>query len=134
MKWFKKKERPLKDLVVKSPLRDFLLDSQVEPVGQYMTLLGLPPMSEEVIEMERRNSDVRVSRIAALLPLIHDYAHAISAASIALRKDQVDGEMDVPEEAWNAGHAVLETAAMTTLIGVLSQFVEMGVIEINVED
>ena len=71
-------------------MREIIYDAMLTPTEGIADLMGLPPISSEVAEMEEQASQDRLSNIAALLPFID--AHADIAAKIATSAYMLDEE------------------------------------------
>lgn len=113
------------ELVALSTVREFLLDSRLSDAIEVSTLLGVPPVSDEVAEMEQRQSDARYARVMYLAPLLHSYAHTMAAGVVSFLMAQSDPE-PTPEalEKWQTVVGLLEPACMATLIGGVTQMVD----------
>ena len=77
-------------------IRQVIYDSMLEPVEEIAEALGLPPISEEVSEMEERASQDRLESFAQLLPFID--SHADIAAKIAVAAYVLSDEVDTEEK------------------------------------
>lgn len=95
MRFFKrrKKKEVMVDQVPLSVLiRQVIYDSMLMPPEGIADLMGLPPISEEVSEMEERASQARLQRLGTLLPFID--AHADISARVATSAYVLDDEDD----------------------------------------
>ena len=98
MFWRKKKRIHIEDVKVKHlPLpvliRQVIYDTMLMPAEDIAYAMGLPPISEEVSEMEERASQERLERFSHLIPFIDshaDIAARITAAAYALEDDDED--------------------------------------------
>lgn len=75
-------------------IRQVVYDSMLEPAEEIAAALGLPPISEEVAEMEERASQDRLEEFSNLLPFIDSHSDIISkiAAAAYILSDEVDTE------------------------------------------
>jgi hypothetical protein len=93
MKFLRRKKKK-KDPVIQVPLtvlmREIIYDSMMNPTEGIATLMGLPPISPEVADMEEQASETRLSNISELIPFID--AHADIAAKIATSAYMLDEE------------------------------------------
>ena len=109
-------------------VRDFLYDSQVGEHEDFTRVLGVPPISDEVAEMERAASNLRVAKIVHLAPLLHAYAHTMAAA-VTEHFRETAGSGDDADETWEIFHSTIEPIAHATIIGGLSQMVDIGLLQ-----
>jgi hypothetical protein len=75
-------------------IRQVVYDSMLEPAEEIANALGLPPISEEVAEMEERASQDRLEEFSNLLPFIDSHSDIISkiAAAAYILSDEIDTE------------------------------------------
>ena len=125
-----KKSSDLSLAEINSRLRGFLLDSQIQDATELAVLLGCSAISDEVAEMEFEESDKRVAKIAPLIPLLYAYAHTLAEASIEYQKQHLDLGTAIPAEVWAFSRKLTEQIAMSTLLGAVSQLVDMGAIDL----
>jgi len=115
---------------INSRLREFILDSQIENGHEITLLLGCPVISDDVAEREEEESDKRVSEVVHLLPLLYAYSHTLSEGAVKLqRAGLADKEHDIPDEAWETTRQLMERIALATMMGSLSQIVDMGLLK-----
>ena len=95
--FWRKKEKPKRSQLKHIPLpiliRQAIYDSMLEPAEAIAEAMGLPPISEEVSEMEERASQERLESFASLLPFIDshsDIAARIAASAYVLEDDDED--------------------------------------------
>ena len=95
--FWRKKEKPKRSQLKHIPLpiliRQAIYDSMLEPAEAIAEAMGLPPISEEVSEMEERASQERLESFASLLPFIDshsDIAARIAAAAYVFEDDEDD--------------------------------------------
>jgi hypothetical protein len=84
-----------------------------------------------VFDAEITASDVRVSKVAHLTSLLYVFAHAMAEGVIEAQRDQVGEEAEIPPEVWATTRKVFSEMATNTLIGSISQLVDMGILSIN---
>lgn len=130
MRLFKKKKLNLSMLDVASRLRGFILDTQIQKPHEMAELLGLSPISDEVADREEEESDIRVERIAHLIPLVYTYAHSLAEGSIEVQKNSADNLDGLPEEIWMVSRRMMEQVAMSAMLGSIAQLVDMNLLEI----
>lgn len=96
--------------------------------------VGLPPISAELAEMERRDAQLRLGRIAALVPLIHDQADFLSALFTRVQKDQAEANgMPVHEIDWQPVHQVIFSQLNSTTMASVALLVDLGVLHLDPE-
>jgi hypothetical protein len=88
------RERAMKMVQVPLPvlIRQVIYDSLLEPAESIAEALGLPPISEEVSEMEERASQDRIEVFSHILPFIDSHADIASkiAAAAYMFTDEED--------------------------------------------
>lgn len=77
-------------------IRQVIYDSMLMPAEDIAEAMGLPPVSDEVAEMEERASQDRLERFAQLIPFID--SHADIASKIAASAYMLDSEDFTEEE------------------------------------
>jgi hypothetical protein len=115
---------------INSRLRGFLLDSQIQEATELAVILGCSAISDEVAEREYEESDNRVTRISGLMPLMYAYAHTLAEAATEYQKQNTVFEMQIPDEIWQFSRKLTEQIAMSTLLGAVSQLIDMGALEL----
>jgi hypothetical protein len=104
-------------------------------------IMGCTPISDEVAEHEEEDSEDRVSKIDHLIPILYAFAHTMAEASVehqlAHLEDNSEDEdtesllSQLPPEVWEASQHMFTQISMSTLIGTISQLVDMGFIRIG---
>ena len=130
VRFFKKNKPDLSMLDVASRLRGFILDTQIQKPHEMAELLGLSPISDEVADREEEESDIRVERIAHLIPLVYTYAHSLAEGSIELQKNNLDNLDAIPDEIWMVSRRMMEQVAMSAMLGSISQLIDMKLLEV----
>ena len=94
---FKKKKKVTKILNISMPtlIREAIFDSIFDDVAALGHSMGLPPISDEVADMEEQASQKRLERFSNLLPLIE--AHSDIAARIAAAAYELEMLGEHPE-------------------------------------
>lgn len=134
MKLFKRKKKRIRVEQVSLPvlIRQVIYDSMLMPAEEIASKMGLPPISEEVSEMEERDSQARLSRMSGLLPLID--AHADIAARIASAAYMIDDEdMDaLPEESVEKLTELFRLVSLAASVSCVSTLFSLGLIDSNI--
>lgn len=135
MKLFRRKKKKVS--VTQVPLtvlmREIIYDAMLTPTEGIADLMGLPPISSEVAEMEEQASQDRLSNIAALLPFID--AHADIAAKIATSAYMLDEENaeDITQEQLDQLNHLFRMVALSSAVSCVSTLANIGLIESKVE-
>jgi hypothetical protein len=111
---------------INSRIRGFLLDSQIQDAADLAVIIGCTAISEEVEDKEYEESDKRVSRVSSLIPLMYAYSHTLAEAATEYQKKNLDSEVKIPDEVWAFSRKLTEQIAMSTVLGAVSQLVDMG--------
>ena len=102
MRWFRKKRRRIETRIIDIPLpiltRQNVYDSIFDDVEKIANTMGLPPVSQDVSDMEKDASYKRIAKFAPLLPFIDaqaDISARVSATAylITLSADEDDRQM-----------------------------------------
>jgi len=130
MSFFNRKKNNKITITTISPqvlIRKIIYDSGCSDPESVAALLGLSPISDEVAEMEEQASSERVSRIAALLPIIE--AHANIAAQVAAASYTSDADdTDLPDEVMTALVTIFKFVSFSSALTCLSALVDMNVL------
>jgi hypothetical protein len=134
MRFFKRKKKIVS--VTQVPLtvlmREIIYDAMLTPVEGIAEAMGLPPISDEVAEMEAQASEERLSNIAVLLPFID--AHADIAARIATSAyllDEENSEEIASEQLEQLTH-LFRMVALASAVSCVSTLTNIGLIESRV--
>ena len=134
----KKKSRvEIKHVPLPILMRQAIYDSMLEPAEGIAEALGLPPISDEVSEMEERESQKRLERFASLIPFIDshsDLASRITAAAYLLDDDDQDLDVlklgaDVEEKLVD----LFKLVAISSSVSCISTLFNLGLLESKVE-
>lgn len=122
---------------ITSRIRGFILDSQVSEADHISKLLGCSPTSEEVADKEADESDIRMSRVEHLIPIMYMYAKTMADGVVDHQKTHAERELDeedllgVHAAAWAATRTAFTHVALNTLMGAVSQMVDMGYLAVE---
>lgn len=123
------KKKPPADISlsdVTSRIRGFLLDSQIQNAHELAVIIGCSPLSDDVADKEEQESDKRIGKVSNLIPLMYAYSHTLAEAAIEYQKENLEGADKIPEEIWKISRKMTEQIAISTLLGAISQLVDMG--------
>jgi len=138
MRFFKSKKPKYKRITsvkqIKAHLREFILDSQIPDGDEISVHLGCSPVSEEVLEKEHEESDIRVEKISYLIPLLYGYASLFSEAfvtSLTSPHPEMSPEMAQLHDIVAAQtKSALKEPMAALLVGAVSQMVDLGLLEL----
>lgn len=132
---FKKKKKPKINLAdMSGRIRGFVLDSQINDAHELSVLLGCSIISDELQEKEEKESDKRVEKISYLIPLLYSYSHLLAEGSVEFQRLNVVDELKgIPEEIWLESKKTMEQVSISSLLGAISQIIDMGLLEIPKE-
>lgn len=132
---FKRKKKPQRTRVKHIPLpiliRQAIYDTMLEPAEGIANALGLPPISDEVSDMEEQASQKRLERFASLLPFIDshsDMAARISIAAYVLDDNDVEA-LDINDESLDKMTALFKIVALSSSISCISTLFDLGLLE-----
>jgi len=139
MKWFRKSQGRVPESLISSRIRGFILDSQAPSAHHMSILMGLSPMSDDVAEHEEQDSDARVDKIDHLIPILFAFSTTMAQAAVAHQKAHVEDDLEdedsifanLPPEIWDSSQTMFTTISMNTLVGAISQLVDMGFLTIS---
>jgi hypothetical protein len=110
-------------------IREFLMDSQIPDAHELSLILGCSVISDELLEHEEDQSDIRTEVVAHLVPMLYAFAHLMSEAAVENQKaDEIDG-VKIPGELWDVTKKTMEHVAMWAMLGAVSQLVDMGFLQ-----
>jgi hypothetical protein len=130
VKWFRKKkeEDPTDERLVEISLggfvRQVIYDTLLMDSEAIAEALGLPPISEDVAEMEAQASERRMSELDSIMPLIA--SHAEISCQAAMASLAIQGAA-IPDE-WAVLFRVL---CFSSAVSCISTFKELGLIEVG---
>jgi hypothetical protein len=134
----KKKNRvEIKHVPLPILMRQAIYDSMLEPAEGIAEALGLPPISDEVSEMEERESQKRLERFASLIPFIDshsDLASRIASAAYLLDYDEEDQDMTkLVTQLEDKLVDLFKIVAISSSVSCISTLFNLGLLESKVE-
>lgn len=132
MSWFRKKRQlDLSVTEINNRIRGFILDSQINNAHDIAEILGCPAISDEVAEKEEEESEKRIERISHLTPLLFALSQSLSQGAVEYQRSRISEVIgNVPDAMWWESRKLLEQMSVATLVGTISQLVDMGLLEI----
>ena len=117
--------------LVKTKIREFLYDTQVEDAEHMSELMGCTPISDDVQDREITESETRVEQISHLIPLSYTFCLIFSEAVTkheAAHKDEIDKEQML---LISATAKLIMGTALPVVIATLSQLVDLGLLKVT---
>lgn len=139
---FRRKKKKMKVEIKHIPLpilmRQAIYDSMLEPAEGIADALGLPPISDEVSEMEEMASQKRLERFAKLIPFIDshsDLASRITAAAYLLDDSDSDdlSVLALGPEIEEKLVDLFKIVAISSSVSCISTLFNLGLLESKVE-
>lgn len=138
--FIKKKRKKNKEPIVQVPLpvliRQVIYDTMLMPSEGIAEAMGLPPISDEVSEMEERASQNRLSRLSSLLPFIDSHAELcakISTAAYLLEDDELESSDVLTEKNTQQLHNMFQLVSLSSALSCVSTLFSLGLIESKLE-
>ena len=133
----KKKSRvEIKHVPLPILMRQAIYDTMLEPAEGIAEALGLPPISDEVSEMEEIDSQKRLERFANLIPFIDshsDLASRIAAAAYLLDDDDDPDALKLAEQMEDKLVDLFKIVAISSSVSCISTLFNLGLLESKVE-
>jgi hypothetical protein len=136
----KKKAKVVKVNHIPLPIliRQAIYDTMLEPAEGIADVMGLPPISDEVADMEADASQERLERFANLIPFIDshsDIASRIAAAAYALDDDNDDTNVfNLHEDDYEKIYSLFKIVALSSSISCISTLFNLNLIESKVDN
>jgi hypothetical protein len=115
-------------------IRQVVYDSIFDSSQDISNLMGLPPVSDEVHEMEQRASDDRISRFSGLIPFID--AHADISAQVSTYAYLLEADKDrkefADEEALEELTKLFKLISMSASMSCISTLMDLGLLDTEV--
>lgn len=139
---FKRKKKPKKVQITHIPLpiliRQAIYDTMLEPAEGIADVMGLPPISDEVADMEADASQERLERFANLIPFIDshsDIASRIAAAAYALDDDNDDTNVfNISDDDYDKIYSLFKIVALSSSISCISTLFNLNLIQSKVDN
>lgn len=135
----KKKTKTVKVNHIPLPIliRQAIYDTMLEPAEGIADVMGLPPISDEVADMEADASQERLERFANLIPFIDshsDIASRIAAAAYALDDDNDDTNvLNIHEDDYEKIYSLFKIVDLSSSISCISTLFNLNLIESKVD-
>lgn len=132
--WFKRKRKKVTMHQVPLPvlIRQVIYDTMLTPAEEIANYMGLPPISEEVSDMEEQASQDRLAKFAVLLPFIDAHADIVgkvaSSAYVLEDKDEPIADNDIEQLTM-----LFKTVSLSAALSCISTLMSLGLIETTVK-
>lgn len=138
----KKKRKITKLIEIRMPIliRQMIYDSIFDMPEEIASAMGLPPISQEVSEMEEQASVDRLAQFAALVPFLESHADiAARIAATAYSLETVDENLlegFVEEEHMDTILALFRLVSLSASVSAISTLMDLGLLdtEVHVND
>ncbi len=134
---FKRKRYRVVNQIIDVPMpiliRQVVYDSIFNYSYEISNKMGLPPISEEVHDMEERASQERISKFSALLPFID--AHADIAAKVAAMAYVIESDNPIEfEDSTNFAELtkLFKLVSLSSSVSCISTLMNLGLLETKV--
>lgn len=135
MKFFKRKEKVVS--VAQVPLtvlmREIIYDAMMDPIEGIAEALGLPPISEDVADMEAQASEDRLHNIAGLLPFIDAHADIVAKISTSAYMLDEENDGDISSEQIDHLNHLFRMVALSSAVSCVSTLNNIGLIESRIK-
>jgi len=112
-------------------IRQVIYDTMLMPTEDIANAMGLPPISDEVADMEEQASEKRLQRFSRLLPLIDshaDIAAKIAVAAYLLEDDEIEEKLVEDTETLQR---LFRLVALSSSLSCVSTLFNLELIELN---
>jgi hypothetical protein len=112
-------------------IRQVIYDSMLMPSEGIADALGLPPISDEVAEMEEEASQGRLEKFSSLIPFIDSHADIcarIATAAYFLEDDDID-KLDVDDA--DTLTKLFRLVALSSSVSCVSTLLSLGLIKVT---
>ena len=133
MRLFRRKKKKVRVTQVPLPvlIRQVIYDTMLTPPEDIADAMGLPPISDEVSDMEEQDSQARLSRMGPLLPLIDSHADLCAKiTTAAYLLDESSGDTDALSEKDAAQlHELFRVVSLSAAVSCVSTLFSLGLID-----
>lgn len=134
--WRRKRRINTEFIQVPMPVlvRQVVYDSIFHSSEQIAVRMGLPPVSDEVSEMEQRASEERIDRFAALLPFIDAHAEIsaqVSTTAYMLELEE-EGRSIEDGEGLDELMGLFKLVSMSAAVSCISTLMDLNLLETRV--
>jgi hypothetical protein len=113
-------------------MRQIVYDAMLTPTEGIAEMMGLPPISDEVAEMEEEAHQDRLSNIAALLPFIDAHAEILAQVATAAYILDAENAGEFPEDGMDQLNQLFRMVALASSVSCVSTLSNIGLIDSKV--
>lgn len=114
-------------------MRQIVYDAMLTPTEGIAEMMGLPPISDEVADMEQEAHEQRLGNIAGLLPFIDAHSEILGkVATAAYTLDNPLPNEAIPEENLDQLHSLFKMVALASSVSCISTLKNIGLIDSKV--
>lgn len=139
MRWFRKKPKPLdfeiirRDIPLSQLARWYMYDTELADPAELAEILGMNPDSEEGMDKEREDSDIRMSRIEYLMPFLHTMSEIAADTITGIQINEIlnknpDAKEEIERES-DTMRTMYKVIALAAMMGAFSSAAELSLIE-----
>jgi len=134
MRFWRKKKTSLTFSVIPLAIlvRQVIYDSMLTPTEEIAKAMGLPPISEEVAEMEEKASQARLRDIGPLLPFID--SHADIAGRIAASAYMVGNGDDYVGKDLEQVYSLFRLVSLASSLSCISTLFSLNILQSRMVD
>lgn len=136
---FKRKEKQPNFEIINVPLpilvRQVIYDSVFEASEEIANMMGLPPVSSEVHEMEERASEDRIDKFAGLLPIIDTHADIsaqIASLAYVIESKREDSTFAADEEGLEELRKLFKLISLSASVSCISSLMNLKLLHTEV--
>lgn len=115
-------------------VRQVVYDSIFNSSEKIAVMMGLPPVSDEVSDMEKQASEKRINKFAALLPFIDahaDISAQVSATAYVLESEE-EGRVIQDNEGLEELTRLFKLVSMSAAVSCISTLMDLDLLETKV--
>ena len=138
MFWRKKKtveNVKIKHIPLPVLIRQVIYDTMLTPAEEIADAMGLPPISDEVADMEEQASQERLESFASLLPFIDSHADIVSkiaTTAYMLEQDDEDEKLTIGDA--EDMHKLFRLVALSSAVSCVSTLFNLNLIKSRAVD
>jgi hypothetical protein len=139
MSWFRRRKRRIETRIIDIPLpiltRQNVYDSIFDDVEKIANKMGLPPISEEVSDMEKEASYRRIARFAPLLPFIDaqaDISARVSATAYLITLGLEDEDRSMLERELDEVISLFKLVSVSAAVSCISTLINLELLSTDV--
>lgn len=137
MKLWKRKRKVDVSSIIQVPLavliREVIYDTMLTPTEEIAVAMGLPPISDEVAQMEEEASQMRLQSFSPLLPFIDTHADIVAKiATSAYTLEELNTVSFAEQKDFDELTKLFRLVALSSSLSCVSTLFSLGLIESRV--